>query len=714
MHKWLEQEFDPLSLCTRVQFVIDHINSDENGLLKQYITAVQDVTLVRLIRQVCQVYQSIEFTRLLELAIFTDAFYLEKLLVDCVRHNDMQIRIDHRKRCIHFGTDLSESQREDHPDGPVLQSMPSEQIRSQLVNMSTVLHRAIAAINPLRKTTERKKLCALMVQNYHENKVKEHQRILQRQKIIEDRKEFIERLNTEREEEELRRQEEINRQHKLAEQKRLEFEMEERERKRHENEIAQIKEKSFKEKMQQISQTVHGQKVLKKMDNEDIKKMDAEQIAAREAEELLKERKEVQSKLKSQEKKIDYLERAKRIEEIPLIEKFLAEKEVQDKEFWEKQEATRIEMAIAERKNAVTQQDRLQRLYTDRDVFLDKLRSERNSLYVEKLKSFNVLLEEEKIKRLAKRVVQRREERRQNWLKEKEDENKRREDEIRKAKEEEERIEKERRAKEREAEQEKLRIQSEKQRVKEEEAERKIQEDRENIARMTQREKDNWRSGTEPNQPQRGDNDWRNARSTEQQPTSQPKQSDVWKPRLREMDARPINPRDEWRRNAAEGKKDDRVENKRSGDKDEREIRRNDDREGQTDRRRVIDRSDNKDFRRNDDRRNDDRRNDDRRSDDRFASRREPREAVDRSENRDWRSRNEDSREMKRGGNERFEKTGTERVDRNNERGERNNDRGERNNDRGDRNNERAGWRSDRTKDEGKKEIPPQKDQGLL
>lgn len=700
MHKWLEQEFDPLTLCTRVQSVIDNINSDENGLLKQYITAVQDVTLVRLIRQVCQVYQSIEFTRLLELAIFTDAFYLEKLLVDCVRHNDMQIRIDHRKRCIHFGTDLSESQREDHPDGPVLQSMPSEQIRSQLVNMSTVLHRAIAAINPLRKTTERKKLCALMVQNYHENKVKEHQRILQRQKIIEDRKEFIERLNSEREEEELRRQEEINRQHKLAEQKRLEFEMEERERKRHENEIAQIKEKSFKEKMQQISQTVHGQKVLKKMDNEDIKKMDAEQIAAREAEELLKERKEVQSKLKSQEKKIDYLERAKRIEEIPLIEKFLAEKEVQDKEFWEKQEAARIEMAIAERKNAVTQQDRLQRLYTDRDVFLDKLRSERNSLYVEKLKAFNVLLEEEKIKRLAKRVVQRREERRQNWLKEKEDEKKRREDEIRKAKEEEERIEKERRAKERDAEQEKLRIQGEKQRAKEEEAERKIQEDRENIARITQREKDNWRSGNEPNQPQRGDSDWRNARSTEQQPASQPKQSDVWKPRLREMDARTANPRDEWRRNAAEGKKDDRVESKRSGDKDERDVRRNDDRDGQTDRRR-IDRSDNKDFRRNDDRRDDrrnddrrdDRRNDERRNDDRFAARREPREGGDRGENRDWRSRNEDNRETKKGGNDRFEKSGGER---------------------GDRNNERGGWRSDRPKDEVKKEAPPQKEQGMI
>ena len=44
-----------------------------------------------------------------------------------------------------------------------------------------------------------------MVQNYHETKVKEHQRILERHKIIEDRKEYIERQNTAREEEEQKR-----------------------------------------------------------------------------------------------------------------------------------------------------------------------------------------------------------------------------------------------------------------------------------------------------------------------------------------------------------------------------------------------------------------------------------------------------------------------------------------------------------------------------
>ena len=60
------------------------------------------------------------------------------------------------------------------------------------------------------------------------------------------------------------------RQQALAEQKRLENEREERERKRALNEIQQIRDRHLKEKMQQISQTSHGQKILKKLD-EDVK-----------------------------------------------------------------------------------------------------------------------------------------------------------------------------------------------------------------------------------------------------------------------------------------------------------------------------------------------------------------------------------------------------------------------------------------------------------
>lgn len=64
------------------------------------------------------------------------------------------------------------------------------------------------------------------------------------------------------------RLEEMQRQQVIAEQKRLEQEREERERKRQLNEIQQIKDRHLKEKLQQISQTGHGQKLLKKLDED--------------------------------------------------------------------------------------------------------------------------------------------------------------------------------------------------------------------------------------------------------------------------------------------------------------------------------------------------------------------------------------------------------------------------------------------------------------
>lgn len=53
--------------------------------------ALQEMTITRLVKQVAQIYQSITFKRLLELSVFIDGFHLERILVDLVRHNDLQV-----------------------------------------------------------------------------------------------------------------------------------------------------------------------------------------------------------------------------------------------------------------------------------------------------------------------------------------------------------------------------------------------------------------------------------------------------------------------------------------------------------------------------------------------------------------------------------------------------------------------------------------------
>lgn len=75
--------------------------------------------------------------------------------------------------------------------------------------------------------------------------------------------------------------------------------------------------------------------------------MDPDDILRRQYEQLEMEKREVAVKLRTQEKRIDHLVRAIRQEEIPLLEKHIAEEEVRDREEWEKSEEDRVKFSIS-------------------------------------------------------------------------------------------------------------------------------------------------------------------------------------------------------------------------------------------------------------------------------------------------------------------------------------------------------------------------------
>jgi len=87
---WLEVDFQPLELCKRVEAVTDPLIGSGSEL-EGYVAPVREVTLARLIRQLSQIYETLEYKRLLELASYCKPFHMERVLVDLVRHNDMQV-----------------------------------------------------------------------------------------------------------------------------------------------------------------------------------------------------------------------------------------------------------------------------------------------------------------------------------------------------------------------------------------------------------------------------------------------------------------------------------------------------------------------------------------------------------------------------------------------------------------------------------------------
>merc|ERR1719317_1273316 len=139
------------------------------------------------------------------------------------------------------------------------------------------------------------------------------------------------------------------------------------------------------------------------MKAEDIAKMDADEIMAKQVEELEKEKKELQVRLKAKKKKVDHLERAKRLEEIPLLKLQFEELKEEAKVVWEEQEKDRIEEEKQQRASDVENRDRMVRMRDDKDKYLESLLKERKNVFEKKITEFNVLVDEERKIRLERR-----------------------------------------------------------------------------------------------------------------------------------------------------------------------------------------------------------------------------------------------------------------------------------------------------------------------
>ncbi|ESO12017.1 hypothetical protein HELRODRAFT_63527 [Helobdella robusta] len=422
----MEVDFQPLTLYPQVLSCLNFMSKKED--LCQYVPAIQEVVTIKFINQMSQVYQTVSFSHLFFLMPFGDTFALEKCVVEAAKHLNLQVKINHKDNSVSFGTDYDLS-HDDVVEGPHLQSMPSELMRNQLINMAKVLDQTMAVIEPKYVMESRSILRQQIMQAYKQSFKKDHFHMLQRRQIIEDRKEELESLNVQREKEEQEMAEEQRRRQYEAEMARLTREADEREKQRRLDEHRDIQKKFVRERLEQIKSTSLGAKAFADLSEDALANMDMDDILAKQVEQLEKEKKEKDEKLKAQEKKIDYFERAKCLEEIPLLLKKYDEDKVLLKNFWEETEKEKIKEMIKERELALSQRSRLLRIKPDQEEFVARLKSERKNIFKEKLMEFEKHFLEEKKKCLLERKQKRKEERMRLWALEKEEAIQRKKDE---------------------------------------------------------------------------------------------------------------------------------------------------------------------------------------------------------------------------------------------------------------------------------------------
>jgi translation initiation factor 3 subunit A len=197
MYEWLEVEFHPLSLSSKMEEGIQFVEQLSQPEYSQYMSALRDVTVVRLLQQVSQVYQTIELKRFINLAPPIDQHRLEKIIVNAAKNNDVQVHIEHKLQALKFGTDLSVSTGQVNVDSKsnIIQKMPNEQIRNQLISISRALYSCMEIINDKSNRERNDKLRREIARTYYRDELIQRKEILKRRELIERYKEDKEKEN---------------------------------------------------------------------------------------------------------------------------------------------------------------------------------------------------------------------------------------------------------------------------------------------------------------------------------------------------------------------------------------------------------------------------------------------------------------------------------------------------------------------------------------
>ena len=108
LYKNLEDQFNPLRLASRVDNCLKWLNDEKNNelseILKPYAEKLQHVTASRIISQISNTYETIDFDRISKLVPFYDSFELEQHILDDCRSGRLRAKLDHATSTITFGS----------------------------------------------------------------------------------------------------------------------------------------------------------------------------------------------------------------------------------------------------------------------------------------------------------------------------------------------------------------------------------------------------------------------------------------------------------------------------------------------------------------------------------------------------------------------------------------------------------------------------------
>eukprot|EP00775_Hariotina_reticulata_P001959 gene1959-2286_t len=492
-YELLTSEFNPLELCEKLDPLLAAVQGIGSPMsaaspvkdlaMAQYVSSLKQVAVLRLLKQLSEVYSTMHIKELAALVPFMSFGDVEAVVVDAVKYDYLQVRVDHRNGTLHFGS----------------QQMESDKIRNHLALLAKRLAKAATMMDPSTPAAaEAQRLAVLRLAR--ENMAKEHSRLLARKQVIEKRKEQQEAAMVEAEREEERRRMQAAREQELLEEKRRREEAARREKERLEREL---EEQEMEEARQLLEQTRRkkGGALAKEGEKLDRKALMQEALTER-----LKEQQELERKLARLAKTMDHLERARREEEASFLEAAYQQRVLEDRSYHEEQQRQQLAAHQVAWEVDVVEKRRLERMGEDKAEFASLIIARRQDDFEDLKRQRERRLDERRAQRKIEREIARREEFVRRCREAVADKIAvgvgmgvrvaELEEEQRQAEEEQRRAEEERKRAAREEERRKAEEAAAKQRAREEEIERKMREEKEAILRG-----EGWRSERDSRAP---------------------------------------------------------------------------------------------------------------------------------------------------------------------------------------------------------------------
>lgn len=337
----LEDNSDPLVMVEQARPLLEQLkqevgattSTDETNddvtdtTLGRYVKPLTRVLLLKLIVNLSSAYHTVSIAHLKKLTGGLDMTFeqVEKSIVQFTQSKTLSVRIDHRAGCLRFGS----------------AELESDLMRSQLVVLSKQLQQVSYILNPVDYT----KILEARKNTYdsiREGLPAEHEALLERKNFIEKRKEEAERLAQAkiREEQRIKAEEEAAR--KASEEKRIAQEQKTREQDKQRKIQLELENKEKKRVLLAMG------KKTEDISEDQIAKIDTEALQREHQEKINKEKEEAERKMKEAAKKLDYLVRAIRIEELPLIKKRYEERIKLDRERYEQENIEKAKKAKAQ------------------------------------------------------------------------------------------------------------------------------------------------------------------------------------------------------------------------------------------------------------------------------------------------------------------------------------------------------------------------------